>query len=172
MNFAKKLLAPLAVTAAVLLASVALTFIATPPPAKAALAPAGVSAAPYGYWDLWTNTITTGASITNSAHPAMDINPGMVLVIFPTVVTTNASTSNVVFSFRTSLDGANWSSGFTYSGSIPLNGTTTNQTPVIIGTNLIGRFIAFDKVDAATALQTVTLVGDKLPFAWLPAVGR
>lgn len=166
MNFAKKLLTPLAVLSTVILA----TFIATVAPVVPEAKAVTSIAENYGEFVLWTNTIPTGSIITNTGHVNIDVDQGKVLVLFPTLVTTNASTSNVVFSFKTSLDGRTWSSTFTHSGTAAVNGTNPTTTAVIIGTNIQARFIAWDKVDAATALQTITI--SSLGYGWFPAIGR
>jgi hypothetical protein len=124
----------------------------------------------WGYFPLWTNAVATTVLATNYYHAGIDVDQGKVLVIYPSINTSSASTSNVVFGFRTSLDGTLWTPSIPYTATATLTGASSNVTACVVGTNIQARFIAWDKVDNSTALTTTTIYS--VGYAWLPAVGR
>jgi len=123
----------------------------------------------WGQLPLPTNRIAT-VGFTNSAKGTAPIAvmPG-VLLIQVSCYSTQASTSNVVFKARTTLDGNVWTdSPLISSGTFTLNGTATNTIILTVGTNIQARFVSFD---AATSAELASVFVQDAKFAFVPTLG-
>jgi hypothetical protein len=103
---------------------------------------------------------------TATSHSPVDVPAKSTAVFQTSIVAANAGTENVVFSFRTSLDGANWTTTFPHTATVAANGTNPVTAIVSIGTNVLGRFISLDKI-ATTQTNAVTVSAASITF--LPA---
>ena len=123
----------------------------------------------WGALSIPTNGIpTVGATNATVGVAPFAVQSGVLAVQF-SLVSTQASTSNVVYKFRTSLDGNRWSTAFISSTTQTLTGTTTNTAILTVGTNIPARYISWD---ATTSAEVATVFITDAKFAFLPVVGQ
>lgn len=101
----------------------------------------------WGSLPLFTQNVpTVGSNSPTTGASKFFVPPGYAFVIFPSISSTQASTSNLVFKFKASVDGNTWTSNYVYTGTIALSGTTTNVTPIVITTNAEARYLSLDSI--------------------------
>jgi hypothetical protein len=112
----------------------------SPAPAKAV----DLTPPPYTAIPLWSNTVQSAVSITNTAATPIDIPPNTIACLQASTVCANAGTSNFVFYFRTGIDPAlGITTANTYTVSGVHNGTTATNQIIPVWTNIPARTISW-----------------------------
>ena len=125
--------------------------------------PAGFAPVPVS---LPSSTLTSNQTVTAAAHIPIDVPPGCIAYLQPSMSAAGSSTpTNVTFSFSETLDGIVWTPATTYplTATTGLNSTNPVTPIIVLGTNLPCKMISLDQI-STTQTNVVTLTGAKILF--------